>query len=243
MIQYIYKSILFSFGPIKIYTWGLIVFLSFLISYFLLTRITKNKKIHNLSFYIILGAFVGARILNYILYYHQYESFLEIFKIWQGGLEISGGFIGAFIFGFLYIKISKLKFWRTADILTIPIVLGIALGRIGCVIGDGGHLGKTTNFFLGTLVNNQVVHYTAVYETILMFILFALLLILKRKKPFTGFLFIFSMIYYGITRFLIDLARADPTYYGLTFAQYICILFFITGIIALIKLKNKKEKN
>lgn len=238
MIPYIYKPILFSLGPINIYTWGLIVFLSFLISYILLTKLTSNKKIHNLALYIILGAIIGARILNYILSYSSYESIIDIFKIWNGGLEISGGFIGAFIFGFIYIKLNKLNFWKTADLIAIPTVLGLSLGRIACIFGDGGHLGKTTNFFLGTLVNNQVLHSPAVYELITMFILFILLLILKTKKLFKGFLFSFAVAYYGFTRFLMDFLRADPTYYGLTFAQYICILFFAVGIIVLIKLKK-----
>lgn len=245
MIPYIYKPVLFNIGPINIYTWGFIVFLSFLISYFLLTKLTKSKKIHNLAFYIILGAFIGARLLNYILFYDSYSSFIEIFKIWQGGLEISGGFIGAFIFGFTYIKLTKLRFWKTADILIIPIVLGIALGRIACIIGDGGHLGKPTKFFLGTLVNNQVLHYTAVYSFIAMFILFLILLYLRNKKFFKthkGSLFLFAVIYYGVTRFLIDFTRADPTYYGLTFAQYACIILFIIGVLFLILniLKVKK---
>ncbi len=240
MLKHIYHPILFSIGPLKIYTWGLIVFLSFLISYFLLTKFTKNKKIHNLAIYIILGAFIGARLLNFILYYNEYSSFLEILKIWQGGLEISGGFIGAFIFGFSYIKLNKLKFWKTADILTIPIVLGIALGRIACIVGDGGHLGKQTTFFLGTLVNNQILHYTAVYSFIAMSILFFILLYLRTKKLFRGFLFLFTLIYYGITRFIIDLTRVDPTYYGLTFAQYSCIILFIIGTTILI---NQKFKN
>lgn len=240
MIPHVYHPVLFSIGPVKIYTWGLIVFLSFLISYFLLTKLTKNKKIHNLAFYIILGAIIGSRILNYILFYSEYNSFIEIFKIWQGGLEISGGFIGAFILGYIYIKLNKLKFWKTADILTIPITLGIALGRIACIIGDGGHLGKQTTFFLGTQVNNQILHYTAIYSFIAMSILFFILLYLRTKKLFRGFLFTFTLIYYGITRFLIDFTRADPTYYGLTFAQYICIILFIIGTVILI---NKTFKN
>lgn len=241
MIPYIYHPILFSIGPVNIYTWGLIAFFSFLISYFLLTKLTKNKKIHDLAFFIILGAFIGARILNYILYYRDYSSFLEIFKIWQGGLEISGGLIGAFILGFIYIRLRKLNFFKAADIIIIPTVLGIALGRIGCILGDGGHLGKQTSFFLGTLVNNQILHYTAVYLFIIDFILFLILLYLRTKNLFRGFLFSFVLIYYGIIRFLIDFTRADPTYYGLTFAQYFCILLFIIGLIILFRKLNPSK--
>lgn len=238
MIPYIYKPILFSLGFVNIYTWGLIVFLSFLISHILLTKLTFNKKIHNLTLYIILGAIIGARILNYVLYHSSYASIIDIFKIWNGGLEISGGFIGAFIFGFIYIKLNKLNFWKTADLITIPTVLGISLGRVACIFGDGGHLGKQTNFFLGTLVNNQLFHSTAVYELITMFILFILLLILRAKKPSKGSLFSFALIYYGVTRFLMDFLRADPTYFGLTFAQYFCIIMFIIGLTILFRKLN-----
>lgn len=233
MIPYIYKPVLFSLGSINIYTWGLFAALAFFFAYFYIFFQNKSKKILNLCIYILLGAIIGARLLNF--FSNPYDSILHIFELWEGGLDIYGGFLGGFIFGLIYIKKNKLRFWKTADILAPAIVLAIAIGRIGCTLGDGGHLGKSTNFFLGTLVNGVVRHYTAVYSVIALFILFILLLILRKKKPFTGFLFIFSMIYYSIVRFLIDLTRIDSTYSGLTIAQYGCIGLFIISSILLIR--------
>src|SRR3989338_8000195 len=64
-------------------------------------------------------------------------------------------------------------------------------------------------------------------------VLFLILYKLSKNKSFEGYLFSMYLILYGVGRFFSDFLRADPTYFGFTFAQYIAILSFGIGLIIL----------
>ena len=229
MIPYIYKPILAQIGPVTIYTWGAIAALAFLAAYIFLIKTSKISKKHleNIFFIILVSSIPGSRLL-YLIEFPP-KTLFEIIKIWEGGLSLYGGVVLAIIASLIYIKYRKLKFMEYADAFTLPLVLGLIIGRIGCLVGDGGHLGKATGFFLGTLVDGVSYHYTALYSIIALIIIFIILSKLKQR-------FICFLVLYPIARFLIDFARADPVYLGLTLAQYLSIVTFIMGLVLL---KNK----
>ncbi len=235
MIPYIYHPILFQIGPIKIFTWGFIAALAFLAAYILLIKTSKLNKKHleNIFFIILISSIIGSRIL-YLIEYPP-KTFFDIIKIWEGGLSLYGGLILTVISSIIYTKINKLKFIKYANSFTLPIILGLIIGRIACLVGDGGHLGKTTTFFLGTLVNNQILHYTALYSIIALSVIF--LILLKTKQKFSLFL-----VLYGLARFFIDFTRADPTYFSLTIAQYSSIVIFIIGLILYFKHDKSRQR-
>src|SRR5262245_27362987 len=90
-------------GPVQLRWYGLMYMLSFIISYFVLRRFARLRKLditnddlYDLLFYLIIGVMVGGR-LGYVLFYdlRSYLSDpLSIFAIWQGGMSFHGGFIG-----------------------------------------------------------------------------------------------------------------------------------------------------
>lgn len=225
-IPYIYHPVLFQIGPITIYTWGLIATLAFLASYFLLIKTSKLQRYYteNIFFIILLSSIIGSRIL-YLIEYPPKELF-DIIKVWEGGLSLFGGIILAIIASLIYVRKHKLNFMQYANSFTLPLTLGLIIGRIGCLIGDGGHLGKITALPIGALVLGQLYHYIALYEIIIFSFIFIILLKVKRK-------FSFFLILYGISRFMLDFLRIDTTYFGLTFAQYLAIVTFILGLVLL----------
>ena len=232
MIPYIYKPILAQIGPITIHTWGAIAALAFLAAYILLIKKSKLNKTHleNLFFIILISSIIGSRIL-YLIEFPP-KTIFEAITIWKGGLSLYGGLFLAILSFYIYIKKFNLNFIKYANTFTPPLVLGLLIGRIACLVGDGGHLGKVTNFFLGTNVLGTTYHCTALYSIIVLAIIFLTLTKIKRK-------FIYFLILYPTARFLIDLTRADPTYLNLTLAQYSCIATFIIGLILLFKHENK----
>jgi len=239
-IPYIYYPEI-NLGFIKIYTFGLIVAVAFLVGLWFSLREAKRKGIsqeivQGLVFYIIIGGIIGSRLLHVLLYWDFYsENFISVFMLWKGGLAFYGGFIGAVIAAFIYLKVKKLKFLKYADLVTPSIALGHAIGRVACLVGDGGHVGKLTTLPFGVIVNGELRHLTALYSFVNLIFLFSLLLYLRKKKFFTGFLFLFYICYYAFTRFLIDLLRIDPTFYGLTATQWIAIPSFFISLGVLIK--------
>jgi len=102
--------ILFSIGPITIYTYGVIVALSFLLGVFLATRLAMSEnvdpqKIMDLSFFCLIAAIIGSRLFFVVQNFGSYSrNPLAAFKIWQGGLVYYGGLLTAAATGIIYLK-------------------------------------------------------------------------------------------------------------------------------------------
>lgn len=233
----------FSLGFFSLKAWGTLVALGFIIGIAVAYQEAKKKHFHqeilDLSFWIVFSSFVSARLFYVIGNISFYlESPWEIFKIWQGGLTIYGGFIGVLIAFLIFIKKKKVSAWDLAEPLMFALPLGIFFGRIGCfLIHD--HVGKITQAPWGMkYLDGTIRHETAMYDGISVLALFILFLFLKRfswsrKKRFFTAIF---MLWYGLGRLVIDFYRAtdlptaDVRWFGITVSQYASILLFIGGI-------------
>lgn len=238
MLKHIYYPLLFQIGPIKIFTWGFIVAIGILLAILLATKYAKKKdinpdQIQNLIILMVIGGILGSRLIH-ILQFPEIPL-TDFFKIWDGGLSLFGGLLGGTLVFYIYAKHKKLNFLKTLDILAIPMVLGLLIGRIACFFGDGGHIGKLTTVSWGVLVNGEIRHWTVLYSFIILIPILIILLKLKTKHRYDGFLLASTMILYGIGRFILDFFRADPTYLGLTIAQFGTILIFILGVYLIYK--------
>ena len=172
-----------------------------------------------------------------------------MFKVWQGGMAIYGGYIGAVVAGVVFAWRKKINFWKIADIIVFSLPLGLFVGRIGCFfIHD--HLGKVTSVPWAVDYLGQGRHENAMYLSLNGLILFLVFLWLKKKPRFRGFYTTFFMIWYGFVRFWLDFCRevegvfptGDPHWLGLTPSQYVSIIMFVAGIVLFIRFKKHKSK-
>jgi len=232
-------------GPFTLYTWGLFLGLAFFFAGWLILKESKRqgieqKKIFWLIIFVILGGILGSRlayIFQFPCYYFSHLS--EIFNFSAGGLMFYGGLFGALLFGWLYVKKSKLNFWQIADILAPAIALGIFIGRIGCsLIND--HQGALTDLPWGILWPDGVLrHPVAGYLALNGLIIFFGLWFLKNKLKKPGQLFIIFLLWYSASRFLLDFTRvadtslADPHFLGLFISQWLSLIVFGTGVFLL----------
>ncbi len=245
-----YKSFIsWKIGPLTIQSFGVMFAIAIAVGVYLAIKQlkTKEEKEHgyNIALLAVVFGLIGSRLLHVLQYWDSYKgNWFSIINFIEGGLIWYGGLIGGLLASIVYIKIKKLDFWKLADIIAPSLAIGQAIGRIGCILGDGGHVGKLTTMPWGFNVNGEIRHVTAWYSMINLFVLFFILIKLRKRKPFTGFLFLFYMFYYSITRFVIDFYRIDLTYYGLTLTQYICVLMFIiSGCLLFLKLRSSKKTN
>ena len=81
-----------------------------LIGWYLAKKVFINNNIKDrfddYVTYVIIGLILGGR-LGYVLFYnldHYLSNFLDIFKIWQGGMSFHGGVIGIIISSILFSK-------------------------------------------------------------------------------------------------------------------------------------------
>lgn len=233
MFEYSYYPVLLDLGFFKVYTWGFIVALGFLVSILLAKKYSgiSDTHIYNIGLLAVIGGIIGGR-LGYFLYYPSEFGFFNMLKIWDGGMSIFGGLVLSLLFIIVYLAVNKIKILRAIDKLMIFAVIGFIIGRIGCVFGDGGHLGKQTNLFFGFIYQGVGRHLTALYEIIFFLALFFVLLYLRKKYSFKiGLQFSVFLVFYGLFRFFIDFLRTDTIYYGLTVAQYLSIASFLIGLI------------
>lgn len=228
-------------GPLSISPHGVGIAVGFLVGAQLMLPAARRKGVSEEDVYAFLtraaiGAILGARLAYVINHAGDYAHHpLEAVEIWKGGISLLGGFFGAIIAAGPYMRRQRLSFWTVMDAAAPGMALGVLIGRVGdLIVGD--HLGKTTSFFLGfkcpppnhptasPCVPGTVVHQTALYDFILVAILLAGLLWLRRTPRYDGFLITVFGAWYGAQRILEDFLRDDTRHFGLTGSQITAIV-------------------
>ncbi|MDD5086612.1 MAG: prolipoprotein diacylglyceryl transferase [Candidatus Nanoarchaeia archaeon] len=247
MIPYTPHPVLFEIGFIKIYSWGFMAAIAFLVGMFFAAKEAERKninknKIYDIFTYIIIGAIIGSRIGHIIFNPGTIQSFLDLFRIWEGGMSFQGGFIGAILFSFIYIRKNKMNFWKVADTITPSIPIAQAIGRIGCFL-RGCCYGIPTSLPWGIQYLGEVRHPTQIYSSIFLLGIFFFLSKQKYKKSFNGSLFLTYIAIYSIFRFFIEFIRADPKILlNLTAAQITSVILLFVSIILFFKFKKGDKK-
>jgi phosphatidylglycerol:prolipoprotein diacylglycerol transferase len=247
--------ILFTIGPITIYSYGVMLATAVLVCTYLLSIDAKRNNIsqetaYDLVFWCMVGGIIGARIFYiYIEWSYFSANLLETLMIWKGGLAWQGGFLGGTLAGVWFARQNKLSIKPLMDLVAPYIALGQSIGRIGCFL-NGCCYGKPVAWGIFYPTHNARLYPTQLFETVGLFIIF---LILKRAQqkgtvPWnprgqspSGFIFIFYLWLAAIERFIVEFYRADHDvlWLGLSLAQYIALGVFASGLI-LMKVFNKK---
>ncbi|MBO8131100.1 MAG: prolipoprotein diacylglyceryl transferase [Candidatus Marinimicrobia bacterium] len=245
---------LFKIGPLVIHTYGLMMAIAFLVSYFLLKKETKKigdspDFAANMVFWAAIGGLAGAKLL-YALENIKYTVQDPIGVIFSGaGLAYQGGLLGGTLAVILFLKKNKRNIGVYADIVAPILFIGQAIGRIGCFFAGCCH-GVECNLPWAVRFPNAIppaegpVHPTQLYEAIYNTTMFFVLRRLRPKfKDRNWTIFSLYLIFAGAERFLIEFIRVNPVVFlGLTMFQYISLLMVITGVIILLSLAKPKSK-
>jgi phosphatidylglycerol---prolipoprotein diacylglyceryl transferase len=219
---------LFSFGWATIYSYGVLLALSYLIGLQLARSRAKkwgldSNKVLDLGIYIIIAALVGAKLLLLVVDFDQFrQSPAEILSLARSGGVFYGGLILALVTAFWYIHRHKLPLWTTCDVFAPGIALGHVTGRLGC-LAAGCCYGKPTTLPWGITFTNPLaaanvgtplgipLHPTQIYEAGAELLILGFLLSFERRgRPFAGRTFWAYMLLYAISRFIIEIYRGDP---------------------------------
>lgn len=137
------------FIHVTVKSYGLMLVIGFLAAVSLIRRLTRSftpdpQLITNAALYSLIGGVIGARLFFVIHYFEKFRDYpLEVFYIWQGGLELLGGVVVAVCVILFYILHHKLPVRRYLDALAVGLMLALAFGRIGCFL-NGCCYGKPT---------------------------------------------------------------------------------------------------
>ncbi len=212
-------------GGVTIYTYGALVALGFLLGILWILREARfagfsRDKVADLSFYLIIAAIVGSRLLYVIVEYKRFVANpVDIVKIWEGGLVFYGGLLACLVVAWWYARRQEWTLRGIADIFMPGLAMGHGIGRLGCLMA-GCCYGKPVegapwwalNFpktASGLAPAGIPLWPTQLMESIVEFSLFAFLVWLRRRKKFEGQIFLTYLILYAILRSILELFRGD----------------------------------
>ena len=213
-----------------------------------------REKFDDFITYLIIGIILGGR-LGYVFFYdfnYYYNNFLDIFKIWQGGMSFHGGLIGIIFASIWFSKKNSQNAFKYLDIVSIVSPIGIFFGRVANFINSELY-GIETNLPWGVKfikIDDLIRHPSQLYEALFEGIVLFIILIFFKNKGFMktpGLISALFLIFYSIFRFIIEFFRVPDEHLGyllfnLTMGQIISFIFLLIGIYLMaIKYETKKK--
>jgi len=248
--------VLISVGWFNVYSFGLMLALSFLVGIYVSSIRAKRfgvspQKILDLSVYLILGGVLGSRLLYVVFHLEEYRSIVDIFALWQGGATLYGGFLLALFAAYVFSKKQDIDFLLVADIFSPALALGIMLTRVGCFLSGCCFGSPTTVPWAVTFpadspagayarqVADQAggvisLHPAQLYASVYGLIIFLVLMLSENKVIKRGATFGMLIVFYGVFRFTLDFFRyyedSMRLFLDLTLNQWISVGLFFVGL-------------
>lgn len=233
-------------SPIPLYSFGLMMVMCFLsawrrYSLSLADGGERPELAESVITWAAVGGIVGARI-GYLISFES--SFLSdplgtFFS--SAGFVFHWGFIGGFLAVWILLRREGVDFLRYADLAGPALLIGYAVGRIGCQLSGDGDYGRITDLPWGMSYPKGVVptridirvHPAPIYETLLA--LFSAWLILsdwvEQRLTGVGQRFGLYLALAGAARFFVEFVRIEPVIWGgLTQAQLVGIGLIVAGL-------------
>ncbi len=255
-----------AFGNVKMY--GLIIAIGYSIAVVMggmrayKWRMNIDHMI-DVAIFGTLAGIVGARAYYVITMWDIYKNnIFSIFKIWEGGLAIYGGLIGALIAALIVCRIRKLSITNLLDLCAMSFLLAQGIGRWGNFFNQEafgcntdsvfGMFSEKTRAYLLThqaeliakgtdpsIINPDLpVHPTFLYESVACIVGFIILRVICNKfRKFRGEIFALYLIWYGAERAVVEGLRTDSLYItgtNIRISQLLSAIMVLAGIIWLI---------
>lgn len=239
-----------------VYWYAVIIALGFLLAIFYILKrrsdfgLTQDNILDMFIICVPLGI-IGAR-LYYVIFnsadYFGPGKWLNIIKIWEGGLAIYGGVIAATIGLFIYSRRKKIPVAVFFDVGALGLLIGQAIGRWGNFMNReafGGMTDLPWKMGLTSQSGTIYVHPTFLYESLWNVLGFILIHIFSKKhRKYDGQIFLLYLAWYGLGRFWIEGLRTDSLYLGSTdirISQLIAALSFAAAVFILLRQKLRQN--
>ena len=208
--------ILFSVGPVTLYSYGLMVAFGFLVASTYATRRGRAAGvdpalIQSLSLWVLVAGLAGARAVYVLLNWEFFRrDWMEIFRVNHGGLVFYGGLAAGLLVGLWILFKNKLLRWEVVGLMILPLVIAHAIGRVGCFL-NGCCYGKPTRlpWAVSLPMDGIPSQPTQLYEAGALLLIFFFLWMMERRKVRPGTVALAYGVFYGIWRFWIEFFRGD----------------------------------
>jgi phosphatidylglycerol---prolipoprotein diacylglyceryl transferase len=221
--------VLFQFGGIAVYTYGVLVAAGVLTGLWYARRQAPRAgldrmRVWNMGIYAILAALFLAKVWLVFSEWNYYASnprqILSLATIQSGG-DFYGGVLGAVLVILIYSYVYAMPLISVLDTFAAALPIGHAIGRLGC-FAAGCCYGKPTTLAWGVRFQNPLaaqvagtplgvrLHPTQLYESAAEFMNFLVLVWLGKRQQFKGQMLGTYFLLYGFERGTIEFFRGDP---------------------------------
>ena len=243
--------VILSFGPITVYSFGVMLAIAFLTAGSLLGRELARKGMDpelasSMVLWAAVGGLVGSRVLSLVEDWRGFVADPLAFVFTGAGFVFYGGLIGGFatVSGLIWRR--GLRWLRVSDAIAPSIAIGQSIGRIGCLLAGDGDWGMPTTLPWGMRYPNAIigwdawvrenglpvdvrVHPAPIYETLAYGAVFVALWSMRRDRP-DGVIIWWYLVLSGGVRFLVEFVRINPPVaLGLSEAQWISLVLIALG--------------
>lgn len=255
------KPILFHIGNLGFPAFFFMIMIAALAATFFASYMARREgadPVAMLDFGIIaiIASVVGSRVFHILFESpsHYLERPIRIFFFWQGGFVSMGAFLASALGWILYMRYRKLHTWRYMDIAVLSVPIIVFFVRIGCLL-VGCCYGKPTDFFINIVFTDPQVpagmaylgvplHPTQIYSMANAAVMWGVLLLVYRHRKFYGQVTAAFLIYYSITRFMIEFLRSGvdrKMLFGGIFSipQVVLVFSLALGLILWIVLRKR----
>jgi phosphatidylglycerol:prolipoprotein diacylglycerol transferase len=239
-------------GPTTLHTYGFLLAIAFLVGIYVVSSQAKKAgldsvRLTDMAVWLLIAGLVGAKLLLVVVDWSFYSrNPRELWSIFQAGGVFYGGLLGGLLVAGWYVWHYKLPGWATADVMAPGVVVGQAIGRLGC-FSAGCCFGKPASVpwavtFTDVYAARQVgtpmdtaLHPTQLYESLACLLILFFLLWLAPRKTFQGQVVLAYTVLYSCFRFAVEYVRGDldrGSVFGglLSTSQLIAILLVLAAI-------------
>ena len=213
----------FAIGPVSVHLYGLIIGIGMILA---ATYAMKRSREFGLTedhvldgfLYVTPFAIACARAYYVAFSWEMYaDNPISALYIWEGGIAIYGGVLGAIIGILVFTKVKKIGTLATLDLIAIAFLIGQSMGRWGNFFNREAFGAETESFLRMGLYNTftgetTYHHPTFLYESVWNGVGFLLLHFLSKKRKYDGQVALGYAAWYGLGRALIEGLRTDSLY-------------------------------
>ncbi|MDH5546050.1 MAG: prolipoprotein diacylglyceryl transferase [Gammaproteobacteria bacterium] len=228
--------------------------------------IPVHGVISDLALVCAIAGIVGARVFHILEYPSDFLGDPMSMIFTQGGFSIYGGLVFGFVAGIVFLRKREIPLWPMLDALSPSLILGYAIGRVGCQISGDGDWGIAAdlgskpdwlpqwfwaqtyeNNVIGVVIQSPGVYPTPLYEVLMGLLIFAILWNVRKRFMPLGMMFFLYLLLSGFERLLIEQIRINTEYrlFNLAFtqAELISTLLIIIATVGIVRVARMHRLN
>ena len=214
-----------SIGPFTAHYYGLIIAVGLILAVLYACKRSKEfglkeDDIMDGVLWVTPFAIICARVYYVAFSWADYaENPISVLYIWEGGIAIYGGVIGAIIGVAVLCRVKKIRMSTVLDLVLLGFLIGQSMGRWGNFFNREAFGAATDSFFRMGLFNQvtgewEYYHPTFLYESLWNLLGLILLHFLSKKRQYDGQVALGYAAWYGLGRTMIEGLRVDSLYWG-----------------------------